>query len=109
MTSERFFSDLQRRGCSRTSFEFARLLLSLDPYSDPHGAYLYLDFSAVKSGMHDWLLSMWDLHDDMAKSEIDWHRFNVTVLPGWSYARALAIRAKEKSKKEVKEFFCTRA
>lgn len=109
MTSERFFSDLQRRGCSRTSFEFARLLLSLDPYSDPHGAYLYLDFSAVKSGMHDWLLSMWDLHDDMAKSEIDWRRFNVTVLPGWSYARALAIRAKEKSKKEVKEFFCTRA
>ncbi|KAH8115679.1 DUF654-domain-containing protein [Phellopilus nigrolimitatus] len=102
----RMISDLQRRGCSRSAFEFARLLLSLDPYTDPHGALLYIDYLAIKAGMHDWLLSMWDLHDSTAKADREddtWNKFNVTVLPGWSYARALALRAKEAAKKEGHE------
>ncbi|KAL5488434.1 hypothetical protein ACEPAI_6552 [Sanghuangporus weigelae] len=103
----RMVVDLQRRGCSRTAFEFARLLLALDPYTDPHGSLLFLDFLAIRSGMHEWLLSLWDLHDAEAKKEVDpgdtWSRFNVTVLPGWSYARALALWSVEDSKKEDHE------
>ena len=80
-------------------------MLSLDPYTDPHGSLLFLDFLAIRSGMHEWLLSMWDLHDAEARKEDasgdTWRRFNVTVLPGWSYARALALWSVEDSKKEV--------
>lgn len=66
---------------------------------------MFLDFLAVKTGMHEWLLSLWDLHEAEASKGSDagdvWERFNVTVLPGWSYARALALRATEDAKKEV--------
>ncbi|KAL5530807.1 hypothetical protein ACEPAF_7065 [Sanghuangporus sanghuang] len=103
----RMVVDLQRRGCSRTAFEFARLLLALDPYIDPHGSLLFLDFLAIRSSMYEWLLSLWDLHDAEARKEVDtgdtWRRFNVTVLPGWSYARALALWSIEDSKKEDHE------
>ncbi|KAI0314510.1 transcriptional repressor TCF25-domain-containing protein [Amylostereum chailletii] len=79
--------DLQRRGVFRTAFEFARLLYSLDPWSDPHGALLHLDFLAIKAGMHQWLLDVQDaLHSTPAAV--------VHHLPGWAYARALALRVK---------------
>ncbi|KAF8429387.1 transcription factor 25, partial [Boletus edulis BED1] len=42
--------DLQRRGCPRTAFEHARLLISLEPLSEPHGVYLHLDYLCVKAG-----------------------------------------------------------
>lgn len=103
-------SDLQRRGCNRTAFEFARLLLSLDPYTDPHGALLYIDYLAIKCGMYDWLLDFWDLHEAVTKAsesydlDVAWHKFNVTVLPNWIYARALALRSKEEANKTVSSY-----
>lgn len=110
MLLTRQYSDLQRRGCVRTAFEFARLLLSLDPYTDPHGALLHLDYLSIRAGMRDWLLSMWDLHDTEAKTNIKdyWRRFNVTALPGWAYGRALALRVKEEAGKEVSKYWATR-
>ncbi|KAJ7165632.1 transcriptional repressor TCF25-domain-containing protein [Mycena crocata] len=92
-------TDLQRRGCIRTAFEFARLLLSLDPANDPHGALLHLDFLAVKTGMGSWLLEMFDLYSaQRAKPETKDARADPSLLPGWSYARALALRMEGKSK-----------
>ena len=93
-------SDLQRRGIYRTAFEFARLLLSLDPWSDPHGAYLHLDFLAIKSGMQSWLLSFSRLFAPVVfeASELDESPFSqmpVIALPGWAYARALALRGED--------------
>ncbi|KAI9512764.1 transcriptional repressor TCF25-domain-containing protein [Russula earlei] len=94
--------DLQRRGIYRTAFEFARLLLSLDPWSDPHGACFHLDFLAIKSGMHSWLLSFSDIFSSVVSKtpypsrELEEPRsdcFPVRALPGWAYARALAFRA----------------
>ncbi|KAF7979523.1 hypothetical protein HWV62_42100 [Athelia sp. TMB] len=97
----RQITDLQRRGCYRTAFEFARLLLSLDPWSDPHGAACHLDFLAIKSGMGGWLLEMWDLFDGDALSGVEGRgKVNVTCLPGWAYSRALALRAQEDAKKD---------
>ncbi|KAI0031531.1 transcriptional repressor TCF25-domain-containing protein, partial [Vararia minispora EC-137] len=77
-------ADLQRRGVFRTAFEWARLLWSLDPWSDPHGALLHLDFLSIKAGMHDWLLSV---SRALASSDTP-----TLDLPGWAYARALALR-----------------
>ncbi|KAH9978158.1 transcriptional repressor TCF25-domain-containing protein [Lactifluus volemus] len=94
--------DLQRRGIYRTAFEFARLLLSLDPWSDPHGAHLHLDFLAIKSGMHSWLLSFYEMSTPTVSKgsgrshgleESQSSQFPVCALPGWAYSRALALRA----------------
>ena len=95
-------SDLQRRGLHRTAFEFAKLLLSLDPWSDPHGAYLHLDFLAIKCSMHSWLLSFSEIFAPVISqtpsrsSEPEEPPLGyppVCALPGWAYARALAFRA----------------
>ncbi|KAJ7235300.1 transcriptional repressor TCF25-domain-containing protein [Mycena haematopus] len=92
-------TDLQRRGCVRTAFEFARLLLSLDPANDPHGALLHLDFLAVKTGMGQWLLDMFDLYSTRrSRPQTKDARADPSLLPGWSYARALALRMAQKSK-----------
>ncbi|KAI0059339.1 DUF654-domain-containing protein [Artomyces pyxidatus] len=81
--------DLQRRGIPRTAFEFARVLYGLDPWSDPHGALLHLDFLAIKAGMSQWLLDMFDLleSDDASRDSA-----TILALPGWAYTRALAWR-----------------
>ncbi|KAJ7683568.1 transcriptional repressor TCF25-domain-containing protein [Mycena rosella] len=92
-------TDLQRRGCVRTAFEFARLLLSLDPANDPHGALLHLDFLAVKTGMGQWLLDMFDLYSARRlQPQTKDARADPSLLPGWSYARALALRISDKAK-----------
>ncbi|KAF8148865.1 transcriptional repressor TCF25-domain-containing protein [Crassisporium funariophilum] len=93
----RQITDLQRRGCVRTAFEFARLMYSLDPWEDPHGALFHLDFLAIKSGMQQWLLDLFDVFNDRrrdAENKED-ARLDPTILPGWAYARALALRISE--------------
>lgn len=95
-------SDLQRRGCVRTAFEFARLLYSLDPWTDPHGALLHLDFLALKAGMGQWLLDVFGLFEarrTQRKSEPD-SRMDPSLLPGWTYSRALALWMAEDAKKD---------
>lgn len=99
-------SDLQRRGTFRTAFEFSRLLYSLDPWGDPHGALLHLDFLSVKAGMAQWAIDLWaffesastksstggEVEDEKGQSGLLKGRANVLALPGWAYARALALR-----------------
>lgn len=90
-------SDLHRRGCTRTAFEFAKLLYSLDPWTDPHGSLLHLDGLALKAGMHEWLLDVWECFE--AYRENLEGRLTPTVLPGWWYTRALAIKVREDTMK----------
>jgi Transcriptional repressor TCF25 len=94
-------SDLQRRGCVRTAFEFSRLMYSLDPWNDPHGSLLHLDYLSIKSGMHQWLLDVFDVFIERRNNlgyEED-SRLDPTILPGWAYARALAFRMAEDASK----------
>ncbi|KAF8548302.1 hypothetical protein OG21DRAFT_779027 [Imleria badia] len=81
-----------------------RLLISLDPLSDPHGVYLHLDYLCVKAGLGDWLLDVWSVYRSTT-NEDSGEFMDPSVLPGWSYARALILRAKEKEKKERGEDF----
>ncbi|THH13849.1 hypothetical protein EW146_g6417 [Bondarzewia mesenterica] len=90
--------DLQRRGLFRTAFEFSRLLYALDPWTDPHGALFHLDFLAVKAGMNQWLLDLYNFFDSRvsgagSSTSTFQGRIVVTALPGWAYARALALRS----------------
>jgi hypothetical protein len=91
-------SDLQRRGCFRTAFEHARLLLALDPAGDPHGALLHLDFLAPKAGLGAWALELWAAHATRGPTPGAW---DVTALPGWAFARALALRQREDAAKDA--------
>ncbi|KAL7422905.1 hypothetical protein Q5752_002202 [Cryptotrichosporon argae] len=91
----RIISYLGRRGCWVTAFNFAKLLLSLDPEGDPHGAAFWLDFLAVKSGNGSWLLAM--LEQDHPGVSV-WKGY-----PGMAYARALALRAAGGTKDKVHE------
>jgi hypothetical protein len=79
-------------------------MLSLDPSGDPHGALLHLDFLAPKVGLGGWMLELWDAHAARVPENGEkgrWRgRINVTVLPGWAFARALALRAKEDAEKD---------
>ena len=93
-------SDLQRRGCVRTSFEFARLLYGLDPWNDPHGAIFHLEYLAIKANMHQWLLDMYDNFADLSTSDDKDARLNPSLLPGWAYARALVLRLMEDTTQE---------
>jgi Transcriptional repressor TCF25 len=73
--------------------------LSLDPWSDPHGIHLHLDFLAIKCAMHSWLLSFSEIFSSKSSSHSSEHEepqsgyHPVCALPGWAYARALAFRA----------------
>ncbi|KAG6839238.1 hypothetical protein C0991_004530 [Blastosporella zonata] len=88
----RQIADLQRRGCMRTAFEFARLLYSLDPWADPHGALFHLDLLGLKGGTGEWLVSLWEYFDSVRAGK---GRMDPSVLPGVGYARALAMRMGE--------------
>lgn len=88
-------SDLNRRGTPRTAFEYARLLFALDPYTDPHGALLHLDFLAIKAKQTDWLLSVWDTYSEMDLGKTGEASFDPTILPGWAWSRALALFEQE--------------
>jgi transcription factor 25 len=86
----------------RTAFEFSRLMYSLDPWNDPHGSLLHLDYLSIKSGMHQWLLDVFDVFTERRSNpgyEQD-ARLDPTILPGWAYARALAFRMLEDARKD---------
>lgn len=50
----KYIDILGRKGCSRTSLEYCKFLLSVSPYADPYGALLRIDFYALRA--HDYQL-----------------------------------------------------
>ena len=52
----KYIDILGRKGCSRTSLEYCKLLLSLDPTTDLFGSLLRLDFYAVRAHEYDYLI-----------------------------------------------------
>ena len=66
--------------------------------TDPHSALLHLDYIAIQSGMGQWLLDIWDYFNEWPPNQLR-NRVNVSVLSRWAYARTLALRAREDSRK----------
>lgn len=85
----------------RTAFEFAKLMYSLDPWGDPHGALFHLEFLAFKAGMSQWLLDVFNLFDQDTSTNNQSRRMNPSVLPGWTYSRALALRLSSKEQDKI--------
>ncbi|GMF11269.1 unnamed protein product [Phytophthora lilii] len=49
-----------RRGCMRSAFETAKLLLSLDPQGDPMNVLLAIDYYALTSRQCQFLIDLFD-------------------------------------------------
>lgn len=78
----------------------------MDPWNDPHGALYHLDQLALKAGMGQWLLDVYDLfakrREQQAKTkDAKDARIDPSLLPGWAYARALALRILENAGKDT--------
>ncbi|XP_012228074.1 ribosome quality control complex subunit TCF25 [Linepithema humile] len=69
------------RACYRTSLEFCKLLLSLDPDGDPLAMVLAIDFYALRSKEYEWFIEFCDLWESAR---------NLTQLPNIAYSLALA-------------------
>ncbi|RUO96534.1 transcriptional repressor TCF25-domain-containing protein, partial [Jimgerdemannia flammicorona] len=97
---------LTRRGCWRTAFEFNRLLLSLDPTTDPLSALLSIDFHALKAHEHAYLLRLHAEFTPAAYSDHGAHASDrgahagdsLSPLPSFVYSSAYA-RFKQESER----------
>ncbi|XP_044065550.1 transcription factor 25 [Siniperca chuatsi] len=71
---------LEKRGCPRTALEYCKLILSLDPDSDPLCMLLLIDFLVLRSREYQSLLQLYQ----------DWeeHR-NLSQLPNFAFSTAL--------------------
>ena len=56
--------------------------------------------------MHQWLLDVFDAFTDRRKSEGNMKgRLDPSLLPGWAYSRALALKISEDARKTARLFF----
>lgn len=69
------------KACYRTSLEFCKLLLSLDPDGDPLATKLIIDFYALRAREYQWLI---DFVTEWDESK------NLLQLPNFAYSLATA-------------------
>lgn len=50
--------------------------------------------------MADWILDLWKFFEEWKESDKMTGRVNPCLLPGWCYARALALRIREDATKD---------
>lgn len=74
----------------RTAFEFARLLWALDPWTDPQGALMHLDFLAVKAEQYEWFLETEEAWEEIRKERPSLPPLGAR--PGWKWSRALILK-----------------
>lgn len=73
---------LAARACPRTALELSKLILSLDPQNDPLAIILLIDFYALRSKQHDFLIQLYK----------EWEQsHNLALLPNMAYSYALAL------------------
>ncbi|MCJ1323558.1 hypothetical protein MMC10_000219 [Thelotrema lepadinum] len=80
LTAYRYIGSLGQKGTWRTAFEWAKLLLSLDPEEDPYSMRLVIDQLALRGGQFEHLIKL----TNISTSVIDW---------GQSYPNILISRA----------------
>ncbi|XP_045462875.1 transcription factor 25 [Harmonia axyridis] len=69
------------RACCRTSLEFCKLLLSIEPESDPLAIILAMDFYALRAKEYNWLKDF----------TLEWEsRKNLSQLPNFAFSVAVA-------------------
>ncbi|XP_078106009.1 ribosome quality control complex subunit TCF25 isoform X2 [Sander vitreus] len=77
---------LEKRGCPRTALEYCKLILSLDPDSDPLCMLLFIDFLMLRSREYHSLLQ---LHQDWEFVFVLQEHRNLSQLPNFAFSTAL--------------------
>ncbi|XP_061386738.1 ribosome quality control complex subunit TCF25 [Musca vetustissima] len=73
---------LEARACCRTAFEISKLILSLNPEVDPLAMVLIIDYFAIRSKQHAWLVKFYEEYNVVR---------NLSQLPNMAYSYALAL------------------
>ncbi|XP_071443869.1 ribosome quality control complex subunit TCF25 [Hetaerina americana] len=71
-----------QRACYRTSLEFCKLLLSLDPVGDPVAAVLIVDFYALRCHEYEWFIRLFEEWENQGR--------NLLQLPNFAFSVAVA-------------------
>ncbi|KAF2759470.1 DUF654-domain-containing protein [Pseudovirgaria hyperparasitica] len=80
----RYIAILGQKATWRTAFEWALLLLSLDPLGDPYCVSLVIDQLAIRSRQPQRLIDLWDSEYLSSK----WHRLaNISMSVGLAYVQ----------------------
>ncbi|MBW0494959.1 hypothetical protein O181_034674 [Austropuccinia psidii MF-1] len=87
---------LMKRGCWRTAFETGKLLFALNPYQDPYGALLWLDFLAPKAKQYQYFLDLLSHLADLQNRDLNGGIYT-EAYPGLYYSKALCLRALEET------------
>lgn len=77
-----------QRGCNRTSLEFCKVLLSLDPEGDPLAILLAIDYYALLSEQYDFLIKMYSEWEPIRK---------LSLLPNFKFSVPLAMFLKSRA------------
>ena len=83
----RFMDVLGKKGCYRSAFEYNKVLVKLNPYQDPVGGLLSLDYNAISSQNYDFLL---DFPHKYGKQYYKSPEYSLIYLPNYLYSCALA-------------------
>ncbi|XP_067928333.1 ribosome quality control complex subunit TCF25-like [Watersipora subatra] len=78
----RHIMNVGNRGCYRTSLEYCKLLLGLDPDVDPLCVLLMIDFYALRSEEFSYLLQLYQLWNPAR---------NLRILPNFAFSVPLAM------------------
>ena len=76
LAAYRYIGSLGQRGTWRTAYEWAKLLLSLDPEGDPYSVRLIIDQLAVRSGQFEQFINL----ASIPASAINWGQESPNVL-----------------------------
>lgn len=90
----RYIGNIGQRATYRTAYEWARLLLSLDPDNDPYCMRLVIDQLALRAKQHESLTKL---------CNSDFFRTRWAELPNIHFSRSLAARALQPNSDEPKK------
>ena len=82
----RYIRNISMRATWRTAYEWAKLLLSLDPHNDPYRISLVIDQLALRSRQYQHFF-------DLSRNEYLKHFIGTVDLPNFDFSRSLALKA----------------
>lgn len=99
LAAYRYVGTLGQRGTWRTAFEWAKLILSLDPEQDPYNIRLIIDQLAIRSAQYDTLVELAETPTDV----LDWGQKmpNVQISLAMAYYKLKKLEQAQKTLRDI--------